>query len=487
MAKKKAVKKKAASSPAKKAKRAGRLPSLWVGPQRDSSIDTMFASAIEPIKAATGLDGIYLGADLERIIVGLPLPALCLRYLFQSTIFPLGRVIQFAGPFGSCKSAMLYELMMWHMVYGGGAALAECENKDAVQMRNGILQYNPTWLRRITYGEANKLQEWQSFLTANLIQFQTASDLPGGPGRTIPICCGIDSLTAVDSAAEIDKVTEAGYSALGYAQQANLITRYMRQGVVHRLRGYPFTIAGTNHLKQQMTAAKPGMPPPMKSPGGEAVNFMATFLVEMSRIKDIEREDYEGIRVGLKMAKNSIGPSRKRIESQLLWWQEMDPATGIFRQRFAWDWHTATVELLLSFCDPKSHKKTLGNNLREITGIVKDPGGKAHSRVLGIRDPVDYRLVGMELETRQDLLAQIYPMLGISPYSVFQPGLDYRTMLDEATRSVAEAAPLYTQESNLPRLQAGDVLVDQPLVAEADPEIAEMEYDENADPDATTE
>lgn len=478
MAKKKAVKKKAAA-PVKKAKRQGRLGSLWVGPQRDQSIDTMFASALEPIKAATGMEGISLGTDMDRVIVGLPLPALCLRYIFQSTVFPLGRVIQFAGPFGSCKSALLYELMRWHFVYGGGGALAECENKDAVQMRHGILQYNPTWLRRITYGEANHLEQWQSFLTANLIQFQTALDIPGGPGRTIPICAGIDSLTAVDTLKESDKVTDAGFSSLGFAQQANLITRFMRQGVVHRLRGYPFTIAGTNHLKQKIeTQGKPGAPPTNKSPGGEAINFMATFLVETRKIKDIDREDYEGIRIGMTMAKNSIGPSRKRIEAQLLWWQEMDRETQQFKQRFVWDWDTSTVELLLSFLEPKSTKKTLGGALKDITGIVKDPGGKAHSRVLGIREPVEYRVVGQALEQRPDLLAQIYPMMGISNYSVFQPGMDYRAMLESAQNTIAEAAPIYTENSNLPTLSPEDVGATTTFTPEAEEGDTITEMDE---------
>lgn len=483
MAKKKAAKA-AVKKSAKKAKKKERVKDIWVGSNRDKSVDGMFAAAVTAVSDATGLEGIYLGAEMDKAIVGLPLPALALRYLFQSTVFPLSRVIQFAGPFGSCKSALLYELMRWHMVYGGGGALAECENKDAVLMRHGIMQYNPMWLRRITYGEANALEEWQSFLTANLIQFKTALDMPGGPGRTIPICMGIDSVTAVDTRGEIAKTAEAGHAQLGFATQANLITRFMRQGVVGHLRGYPFTIAGTNHLKIKMEQPKgaPGMAPATKTPGGEAVNFMATFLVEMARVKDIATADYEGIRVSMKMAKNSIGPSRRKIEACMLWWWEPDPdKPENHRQAFAWDWDTATVELLQSFWAPDSKKKTLGKALQEITGIVKDTVSTSHSRVLGITEPVENRVVGAALERRLDLLEKIYPLLGINKYSVFQPGMDYRSMLEDSQKRVAEAAPIYEPQS-LPSLQMSDVDPSGTFNPEEEPTITETE-----DPDAETD
>lgn len=483
MAKKKAAKTAVKKAAKKAGKKKERVKDIWKGPQRDRSVDGMFAAAVTAVSDATGLEGIFLGADMDKAIVGLPLPALALRYLFQSSVFPLSRVIQFAGPFGSCKSAMLYELMRWHMVYGGGAALAECENKDAVLMRHGIMSYNPMWLRRITYGEANALEEWQSFLTANLIQFKTALDMPGGPGRTIPICMGIDSLTATDTKGEIAKTTEAGHSQLGFATQANLITRFMRQGVVGHLRGYPFTIAGTNHLKIKMEQSKvPGAGPQTKTPGGDAVNFMATFLVEMNRIKDIATADYEGIRVGMKMAKNSIGPSRRKIEAQMLWWWEPDPDNpGNFRQTFAWDWDTATVELLMSLWGPDAkRKKTVGDPVRDITGIVKDTASTSHSRVLGINEPVDHRIVGQALEQRPDLLDQIYPLLGINKYSVFQPGMDYRVMLEDSQRRVAEAAPIYEPQA-LPSLQMSDVDPAGTFNPEEEPTIEEMPEPEDDD------
>lgn len=477
MAKKKAVKK---AAPKAAPKKKSRQPSIWVGSQRDASLDSMFAAIATAVSDQTGMDGILLGDIADKTIVGLPFPALVLRYLFQSVVLPLGRIIQLAGMFGSCKSAFLYEIMRWHASYGGGSALAECENKDASQMRSGIMEYNEMWLRRIEFGPADTLQEWQKFLTSNLLQFKTVMDAPGGPGRTIPICMGIDSLTATDSETEIAKVEEAGHSSLGYATQANLITRFMRQGVVKHLRGYPFTIVGTNHLKISMEQSQPGVKM-TKTPGGEAVNFMATFLVEMQRIKDISTQDYDGIRVKIKMAKNSVGPSRKTAEAQLLWWQAPDPGTGNFRQRFVWDWDTASVELLLSFTDPKSKNKTLGKSLQDIHGIVRDSASTSHSRVLGIHSPVPHRVVGQALEHRPDLLDAMYPLLGISKYSVFQPGMDYRQMLVQAVNSVAEAQPIYNAVE-MPVLQADHsgtfVVEEEPTIVEMD---APAEDDEAAE------
>ncbi len=448
------AKKKAASAKTRK-----RQVSEWAGDARERNIDAMFDSMRYAAKNSLGRDDITVGTEAERMLVGLPLPALCLRYVFQSNIFPLSRVLQLAGPQGSCKSAFLYELFRWHCTYGGGACLAECENKDAAMMRNGVLQRNSLWLSRMTVGPANAMEEWQRFLTTNLQLFRGAMDAPGGPGRTIPICFGIDSLTAVDTQGNIDKTAEAGHASLGFAQLANLIARYMRQAVVPNLRGYPFTIVGTNHLKHKIDAAsRPGMPPATTAPGGDAVPFMATFLIETNRIADINTSDYEGVRIKIKMAKNNLGAPRKAIEADFLWWQRM-LEDGNWQQEFAWDWDAASIDLLLRFKTIKG-RTTLYNNLMSIVDLHTESGKRVWSKALGIasKEPVPYRTAGWMLEQRPDLLEQLYPLLGINRYSYFQPGLDYRHMLEQAKQQgVTESATLYSKPEDLMQLSASQL------------------------------
>ena len=153
--------------------------------------------------------------------------------------------------------------------------------------------------------------------------------------------------------------------------------------------------------------------------------------------------------------KNSLGPSRKQIAADMLWWNSYIGDT--VRQQTAWDWDTASVDLLLSFAEStekdKSGKKTLYNHLRDIVRIDVTQRGQrlATCPTLGFNEPVEYRRIGAALERRPDLLEQIYGLLGIQRRLSFQPGLDYRDMLAaEQAAGAAEAATLYTDVQSMP-------------------------------------
>lgn len=419
----------------------------------DGLTDVMFQTCTEAAKEALGRDDIVIGGQADELVVGLPLPALCLRYMAQSDVFPLGRVWQLAGEEGSCKSALMVEIMRWHMVYGGGGVLIETENKDAPLLRRSVLEYNPKWLNRLQYIPANSLEEWQSALTASTKQFRQAMDKPDGPGRRAPIMFAVDSLTSVDSQSEIDKTQAAGFASRGYATIANLISRYMRQGQAGNFRGYPFSLIGTNHLKPSTDAR--GLPNDT-IPGGKAVPFMATFMVVMKRVEDIDRLDHGGIRVSLKLQKNSIGVSRKSIKADFLWWQErvVDAAGNPFtRQRHVWDWHDASIGFILEF-ETSQNRKTLFKEISKIVDLRAMRSTKmVWSKALGIKEsePVPYRVAGQMLEQRSDLLQQLYPLLGINQYAKFQPGMDYRDMEAKASEAGArETNNLYANAVEMP-------------------------------------
>ena len=248
--------------------------SAWTGTQRDSSLNGMFDSMLAQAQHELGT-GVTIGTQAEANLIGLPLPALCLRYLFQSTIFPLSRLTQVTGEEGSAKSAFLYEVMRWHMIYGGGGVLAENENKDSPELRNSILEWNPAWLNRLIIKQTYSLEEWQDVFTTFVDIAKKEQDKPGGSGRTVPICFGIDSLMATAPQSEIDSVNKDGHASRGFALAANLIARYMRT-MPERIQEYPFTMIGTNHLKPATDMR--GLPT-ANIPGGKAVKFMETLLL----------------------------------------------------------------------------------------------------------------------------------------------------------------------------------------------------------------
>ena len=204
---------------------------------------------------------------------------------------------------------------------------------------------------------------------------------------------------------------------------------------------------------------------------GKAVKFMETFEIEMKKAlgADIDTLDFGGLRIKFVARKNSLGPSRKSITAELLWWYA-DDGQGNFRQRTAWDWDTSTVELLLSFENAKG-KKTIYNRLKEITGITGAPGRTAYSTILGIpkSDPQLYRIVGGALEQRADLLGQVYQVLGITQRRPFVPGMDYREMLTTAIGEArARTDELYQDVQGLPVVTG--LAVDGDVVPEDDSE-----------------
>lgn len=460
-------------------RRARSAGSAWTGQERDNSLNGMFEAMAMQGQHELG-SAVSIGTQAEANLIGLPLPALCLRYLFQSTILPLSRIYQITGEEGSAKSAFLYEVMRWHMVHGGGIVLAENENKDSPELRNSIFEWRADWLARAIVKQTYSLEEWQDVFTTFVDIARKSQDAVGGSGRTIPICFAVDSLMATAPQSEIDAVQKDGHASRGFALAANLIARYMRT-MPERLQAYPFTMFGTNHLKPAVDAR--GFPT-ANIPGGKAVKFMETYEIEMKKgmNPDIDLLEYGGLRVRFIARKNSLGPSRKSITANLLWWYA-DDGQGSVRQQTRWDWDTATIELLLSFETAKG-KKTIYNRLREITGIEVTSKSQqlAYSTVLGIprSNPVLFRQVGAALEYRPDLLSQVYQVLGITQRRAFQPGLDYREMLNTATADArSRTEELYQDVSALPVVAAAQDTEDNSPEVDAD-EVGDTDDTDNS-------
>jgi RecA/RadA recombinase len=339
-------------------------------------------------------------------------------------------------------------MMRWHHVYGGGSVFIENELKDSPELRRSVLQWNPLWLSRHDKVETHTLEEWQRSLTFGLRAAKEMQDAPGGPGRTVPIIFGIDSIMATSPEELINKIEADGFASRSFALAANLISGYMRS-MPRQIKRYPVSIVGTNHLKPGTDYAGR---PTATIPGGKSVKFMESYEIEMHRAPspDIDKLEYGGLRLRMVARKNSLGPSRKQIVAELIWWYE--EVDGTYRQQTAWDWDTATVELLLSFEAAKG-KKTLYNRLQDICRIIPKSKRerKAKSPTLGIHEDVEYREIGAALEQRPDLMQQMYGVLGILPRTAFQPGLDYQQLQAEANAQARrEAVNLYSRADSMP-------------------------------------
>lgn len=381
---------------------------------------------------------VVTGSEAAQSIVGPPLPALCLRYLFQSTVLPLGRCVHIFGKPGSCKSAMLYELFRWHRLVGGMATLNETENKEAPELLSSVLQYD---LTSVNYHYSDQIEDWMKAVSFYIRRFKDlCNGTKGKPGygRRAAYAIGIDSLMALVSSETLKKFAENdGAPERRFGIEAGKISDFFRTNAPE-IRGWPITLAYTNHQKQDIGAnVRPGMPPPDRMPGGEAPRFYATYEIKMSKIGDVVTAEHDGIHCKLVMAKNSLGPSRKVIEAELLWVTE-NLGPGLVVQRTIWDWDRATIDLLLGLQNRKL-KKTW-NAVKEIIDLHPLPGKRLWSSALGIdrESPVSYRTAGAMLEKRPDLLEPLHAALGVKEHLAFYSNADYGDLLEKAQARAQE-------------------------------------------------
>lgn len=393
-----------------------------------SELDEMLDAQLEQQRARG--NEIYSSSEGDERLIGLYLEHLCLRYFFQSNIYPLGRTAVIVGQHGSGKSAFLYETMRWHRRVGpprGRNFLAETEEKDSPELRSSICQYDP-YAAHIS--PCHTQEEWQDFATRQIQGVQTLTaraETTRGPARNAAYWFGVDSLTAVICRETGEKILKDGHAERAFPVEAMKLANWFR-AVPQMISGWPFSLVATNHLKPGQDAR--GMPT-KNVPGGMSPKFMETYEIEMARIKDVKRADYEGIRVQFNMSKNSLGPGRKKIVAELLWYMDLDQDP--VRQVTWWDWDAATIELLEEIHGAKG---ALAQRIDEVVDLhFSSAGGKkCWSRALDIpsSDPVPYRTAGAMLEQRPDLLEGLHRLLGVRQRKIFRPGVDYRQQMKES-------------------------------------------------------
>ena len=215
-------------------------------------------------------------------LIGLPLPSLSARYLFQANIFPLSRFTQLRGEYSSGKSALLTEIMRWFHVYGGGAIMIDTENKGSPTMLAGIFGHNPQYIARTRVTTAASVEEWQKKYVGFCQAIHKQIDADNAPERVIPICIGIDSISAVEVDRRVEKVADEGHATPGHPYMARNLSDFMRTALVPTLRHYPIALVATNHLKEEINSS--GFGPPKKySPGGGSLEFYPTMILDMSK------------------------------------------------------------------------------------------------------------------------------------------------------------------------------------------------------------
>ncbi len=395
----------------------------------DESAASVLDAMCMSLSKELGGDRIRSQDEINRRLVGLPVPGLAFRYLIQQDMFPLGRITVVTGLEGSCKSSLMYEIMRWHLVYGGFSLLLENETKDSPDIRQGLWSHDNDFLNtRFRSVDTRSVEEWQTALTRGIKATQDKCLLKNGPGRSVPGIFGVDSINAKGSDEDFKKIGKVGHAERGYSTVALHNTKYF-QTLPSYLNDWPFSVVLIQHLKKS-TDPRTGVPVRVK-PGGKSIAFMETFELEMSRGRDIQNVDDGGINLTIKAWKNSLGPSRMRIDVIFRWWWYTDPETGMRQQQHVFDWDDASMHLLIS---QAKQRQAIWKRILDVVDLhPKLSSRRVWSRELDIpeSDPLSYADAYRVIEhTRPDILAGLYDVLGIRRRRPFVRGEDILTNLD---------------------------------------------------------
>jgi hypothetical protein len=251
-----------------------------------------------------------------------------------------------AGTWGTCKSALSYEIFRWFYERQGISVHIDTEFKFDADFACDIMRVARNHMPIIS-NKADSTEVWQQMLTHYVRELQRdmvrVSDNEVGPGKKIPVCCCVDSIGGTQSQEVLEKVQKDGTAGRVHPITALMNSNYL-PAIKSELDDWPFTLLLINHLKektdQQGNAHRYTL-------GGQAFNFHESFEVQTgvwrSKIKNAQ---FEGIGIELRCSKNSFGPTGRRIKTRFIWWVEDDPETGDPRDVFLWDWNWALVTLL---------------------------------------------------------------------------------------------------------------------------------------------
>jgi hypothetical protein len=395
---------------------------------------------------------LIVAGKARQLVVGIPLPSLALMNLFQSSVLPLGRLYQIIGEEGSSKSSFLAELMRWVLIYSGYAMVFENEAKDIAELREGIWEYNPTWLNvRSLIDPCDSLDHWMRNLGKEIGEVTRYNEGYGGTpglGWRNPYIFGVDAFTSAAAVETIAKIDKEGAPGRSHPLEANLISQYGRTWT-KKLRGTSIIVAGTNHMKPKRDDHGNEVP---HSPGGKSIKFHESVEIQMKRLGKYKEASKSGVWLWIETTKSSIGERLKSVRVAMVWdWHYHDDVAD-WRQHTYFDWHTATLDTLLQFEADKDSKKTW-HAINDVVDINAASQGKFWSTRLGIPKDKAVRRheFGKAIDHDRGVCRELFPLLGITRRPVFRPGQRLEDTIKIASaKADAELPDLYAaHDANL--------------------------------------
>ena len=297
-----------------------------------------FKTSIEESRKRVGGDGkvLVLGEE-ESSQRGIIAPGLALRYLFNSTIIPFGKILGLAGPKASMKSAFGFSLGALAAEWGGGFHLVETEDKLNEHFMYSF--FRPDLRSRVSVDYVQSVEEAQACTLAMIKRYKKSANK-----NPFPLVLGIDSLAGSGTEGESAKMDKSGHAERNFPEAALLYSPFFKK-LSSELAGYDILLYFTNHLKEKPAEPGGGFGKQYTKQGGVAQDFHAAQYLYMNKVSNIDLVSREGKLIQIKAEKCGLGPDNRKIQVPVLW-DFVPGEDGEPEQVTRWDWDDATAKLL---------------------------------------------------------------------------------------------------------------------------------------------
>ena len=416
----------------------------WKGVNKGRKVDAYFAGTAAVARTKFGSEGTYVGSDTHNMMIGIPIPALPFEFLLAQDCYPLGHIMQVNGPPGTNKTSLMAEIIRWFVLNDGGANYLEAETKMSPDLLPSIIGWG-----RQSYitDRCDTLEEWQTRMTYYIEDHKkrlTGTKEEPGPGRSMPIVFGVDSLMGKLSNETIEKIKEAGFAGRQFPKEALSLTSYFK-AVPAWIDQWPFAIVLNNHVK--FSKDDNGNKKRNKG-GGEQISFQQSYELEMSVVKqELKCAEWDGRVLQIRNYKNSFGPDQRRIQTRIIWWQEPNPnydpddpdeTEPPTRQVTRWDWDWSTTRMIFDvFKNGGKLAERLKAVLHFATPSTAEITGTAYSATLNMKpkDAVSWSDFGQMINGNAKLKDAIRSALGIKRRP-WLTGTSYGDLLEEKRKEM---------------------------------------------------
>lgn len=378
----------------------------------DFNVDEFVDAALGAAAEHFGNENCYAASEHKKTFTVLPVPPLCLQWMIESNGWPLGRLTQSGGPYGTQKSSFIFQLIKWYLDAGGMAVLIDTENKTSDTLMRSIIPaeyFDPDRPKRFQIYRARTVNEWQRMIS---MQKELISAKVEQLGRkpNFPILWAVDSMRGAQSNEGLEQLKSEGEAGgRGYSDIPILISQFM-SAMPDSLMGLPITLHMSHHEKPAIGGQG------MSRAGGKAPDFYATLDIQFSRggvtamgkAREFDRVELQAKNIQMSIRKSSMGSDVGKDLDVSFCWKFVDG-----QQVSWWDWDASTAMMLLV---PRNAKLLKDAGVMDINKVeTQNTGIKVYSDALGIKrdGAIPAREFGAMIEATPELRERIVKALNV--------------------------------------------------------------------------